>query len=400
MNLSTQGWKFGGNMRSEDAWNPWRLVGMIEKDKDDMLLIIQKGNIEYYSSSSNGQLPSQDWPQNLPIAGAEHSAGPPPIVLAGSVVDDRTGRTISIYKITPGRKPPVTSTGTTAPKPILQQVMEPLKPKIIPWNERIYWQYNRKESFTNCNFAMEFFPLTSTPILKVEAEGYEPIETEPISSTTSNLVIRLKKGAGPNGIVLLPDGKPASGATMLYAVLQEQFGLSGTAINSYGERQQGFIKTKDDGKFSFPRLSQGQKLFVAHPSGYAEEAVDRGGDNLKLRLKPWATLTGTLIYSNGTPAANIPLNLSTDYNWQRGDPIMHINQKTTTDAQGNFLFTNVPPRHIRVDRMLITGRGGWSSIPQTWLEVSPGITNNLGKVTYDTPPPAPMIDQLKQKLGL
>ncbi|EEF59348.1 hypothetical protein Cflav_PD1896 [Pedosphaera parvula Ellin514] len=183
-------------------------------------------------------------------------------------------------------------------------------------------------------------------------------------------------------------------------MLQEQFGLNGTSVSSYGGKE-GFLTTKADGKFSFPRLSKGLKLFVAHPSGYVEESVERGGDNLKLRLKPWATLTGTLVYSNGTAAANVPLDLAIDYNWQRGDPIMHIQGKIVTDAQGNFLFTNVPPRHIQVNRMQTSGfGGGYSSIQQTWLDVSPGVTNELGKVTYDTPPPAPMIDQIKQKLGL
>ncbi|EEF59347.1 carboxypeptidase regulatory-like domain-containing protein [Pedosphaera parvula] len=198
ISLSTQGWRFGGNMRSEDFWNPWRLVGLIENDKNDLLLVIEKGNIDYNSNSSNnGQIPSTDMPQNRPIAGAEPSAGPPAIILAGKVVDDKTGLALPVVRITPGRKPPIVSTGTPAPKPLLEQVLEPLKTKTIPWNERPYWQFNRKGSFTNSNFAVEFFPLTSSPILRVEADGYEPIETEPVTVTTSNLVIRSNRARVP-----------------------------------------------------------------------------------------------------------------------------------------------------------------------------------------------------------
>jgi hypothetical protein len=34
------------------------------------------------------------------------------------------------------------------------------------------------------------------------------------------------------------------------------------------------------------------------------------------------------------------------------------------------------------------------------LVAEPGITNDLGKVTYDEPPPPPALEQLRQRLGL
>src|ERR1051326_3369508 len=84
------------------------------------------------------------------------------------------------------------------------------------------------------NFAVDFIPLSCTPIVRVEAAGYLPEESPPTDLTTSNLVIRLKRGLGPFGVVLLPDGKPAEGATILFTASQEQYGMSGKELMDYG----------------------------------------------------------------------------------------------------------------------------------------------------------------------
>jgi hypothetical protein len=44
--------------------------------------------------------------------------------------------------------------------------------------------------------------------------------------------------------------------------------------------------------------------------------------------------------------------------------------------------------------------GGWQNKPQTWLAVQPGVSNNVGNVVFDQPPPPSLAEQVKQKLGL
>jgi hypothetical protein len=380
-------------------WNPWQLIGLLEEDKTDLLLVIEKDDRQPFNSgaSGNGQLPSQDWPQSRPIAGAEKS-GSPPIVLAGQVVDDKTGQPIPRVKIVPGYKPPVSSMPRPS-KPILNQILEPFSKKTVPWNERPFWRLSHAEIASNGTFSVDFIPLSSTPMLRAEAEGYRPFETDPIPTNTSSLVIRLKRGEGPNGIILLPDGKPAEGATVVYAASQEQFGLNDRALRTYGQRD-GQQVTGKDGKFSFPVRAHGLTLFAAHPAGWAEESVERGGEGLKLHLKPWATLAGTLMYSNNTPAAGITLGLTVPSAFQRGEPHINIQGQTATDAQGHFQFTNVPPRRVEVQRIIPMQQSSWTYKLQTWLVAQPGITNDLGKVTYDEPPPLPALEQLKQRFGL
>ncbi len=120
----------------------------------------------------------------------------------------------------PGYKPPV-PTGPRPTKPILNQVVEAFGKKTVAWNEQPFWWMPRGEVVSNGTFSVDFTPLSSTPMLRVEAEGYRPFETDPIPANTTSLVIRLKGGEGPNGVVLLPDGKPAEGATVHYAASLE-----------------------------------------------------------------------------------------------------------------------------------------------------------------------------------
>jgi protocatechuate 3,4-dioxygenase beta subunit len=398
VSIDQRNWRLSGANRSLDIWNPWHLTGLLEQDKQDLLLVIEKGDRQFnFDSSSNGQLPAQDWPQSHPLAGAEKS-GPPPIVLAGRVVDDKTGQPIPRARIVPGYKPPVSSM-PRAGKPVLNTLLEPFAKKTVPWNERPFWRPSLSEVLTNGTFSVAFIQLSSTPILRAEAEGYRPVETDPIATNTSDMVIRLKRGAGPSGLILLSDGKPAEGATIIYAASQEQFGLSGRKLSVYGQRDS-LQTTGKDGKFSFPVRAHGMALFVAHPSGWAEESVERGGEGLKLHLKPWGALAGTLIYSNNTPAAGITLGLTVPGNWQHGEPHLNIQGQTTTDAQGRFQIANVPPRRLEVQRIIPMGSGGWTYKLQTWLVAQPGITNDLSKVTYDQPPPLPALEQLKQRFGL
>ena len=400
ISLDNRQWKLSGANHNLDLNNPWYIIGQFTDNKDDLLLVIEKGQAQYNGSSmGNGNLPTQDWPQNRPLTGAEPSATPP-ILVSGTVVDDKTGNPLKKFKIIPGYKPPATPGGGVVPKkPLLKQLLDPFTKKPVPWNEMPFWQFARAETVSNGTFQLEFLRLSSTPILRAEADGYEPAVSETIITNTSNLVLRLKQGLGPSGVVLLPNGQPAAGATVLYLALHEQCSLSGRKLSNYGDKE-GLKTTAGDGTFAFPVRANGAKLFVSHDAGWAEESVDHAGTGLKLQLKPWASITGTLMNSNGTPAAGVELALTMPNDWQAGDPIINIQGKQTTDGQGNFLFPDVAPRRLDIGRIIPMGSGGgWTYHQQTWFVAQPG-TNLLGKVTYDTPPPPPLGEQLKQKLGL
>ena len=395
--IQAQGWRLTGDNRSMNVYNSYEMVGLLERDKEDLLLVVEKGERQYYGSGSgNGQLPQADQPDHFPLMGAE-SSGPTPIILGGCVFDDKTGLPVPVCKIVPGYKPPVTT--ARAQKPVLQKILEPFAHKAIPWNEVPFWFYGRAETFSNGNFSVKFLRLTSTPMLRVEAAGYGPVETEPMATNVTNLVIRLTKSAGVCGVVLLPEGKPANNATVFYACARERCSLVNGVLDSYGEKE-GRQTTGTDGKFNFQTRAQSKMIYVAHSNGWAEQPVETAGEGLTLQLRPWASIVGTLVYSNGAPAIGVNLGLTTMNDWNRGEPIINISGQCVTDAKGHFQFSMVPlRRRIDVGRIIPMGGGGWSYGPQTWLEPKPG-TNDLGTVTYDKPPAPPLLDELKRKMGL
>ena len=141
-------------------------------------------------------------------------------------------------------------------------------------------------------------------------------------------------------------------------------------------------------------------------AGFARAIEDVDAAMAYLRLQPWAILTGTLVDTNGRPMAGVELAVTMQNDWQRGEPLVNSQGRVVTDAQGAFRFVDVPPRRLEVQRVIpfvSTGgqvvHRGWTYQMQTWLVAQPG-TNNLGSVTYDQPPPAPMFEQIKKSIGL
>jgi hypothetical protein len=409
VSVRARNWRLTGANRSLDLMNPFRLLGVLEGDKDDLVVMIDKGAPQYGSrgGTGNGYLPTQDQPQGRPLQGAE-PGGPPLIVLAGQVVDDKTGKPLASYTVVPGYQPPKTG-GLAPPKPLLQKMLEPFgRGKTVPYSEKIYWEYAQSQMFSNGGtFSMGFQPLTSTPVLRVESPGYEPFETGPTNLSITNLVIHLKKGVGPNGVVLLPNGRPAYGATLAFGAGQEQFSMSGTSLNNYGQGDN-FTSTPGDGTFSFPARLDGSVLFVAHPAGWATKNLKPGDlDNLQIRLQPWASVSGILVDSNAVPVTGMELSLTMFHDWQRGGALVNLQDRITTDAQGRFKFTNIPPARLELQRMVSMG-SKFPGLPstsytyqlQTTFVAEPGIDNDLGKVQLDHPPPPPPLEQLKDRLGL
>jgi hypothetical protein len=258
----------------------------------------------------------------------------------------------------------------------------------------------RAQTVTNGVFTVCYLPLSSQPLLRVEAPGYEPFLSESPAVLTNGMVIRLGRGAGLNGIVLTPQGKSATNASVYYAAAGEQFSLEANSIGSVYGREEFKQATGADGSFSFQQRPEGWTLFAAHPTGWLATDVREGGRKLKLRLEPWAAVMGTLVDAAGKPKPGVELHLTMMHNWQSGDPFPNLQQVATTDDQGRFVFTNVPPGRLDVVRFVPMGPGSFSHQPQTWVIADPGETNELGKVIYDTPPPPPLGEQIKQKLGL
>ncbi|MDB6024928.1 MAG: hypothetical protein JWM68_1151, partial [Verrucomicrobiales bacterium] len=391
-------WQPTAANRGLDDWNPWSLVGLFEKTKTNLLIVIEKKERNYNNQrwNGNGQLPPADQARSRPLSGAEDS-GSMLIRFSGSVLDDDAGQPIQQFAITQGRKPPVSSAAPAA-KPMVARIVESIRGKTIPQHERPYWDYARMETFKKGRFDLRMQQLTSTPMLRVEAKDFEPFETEPMFAANTNLVIRLTKGSGPNGIVLLPDGKPANGAQIIFARSGQQFSLNNGKLTTYGEKEQ-LRETTADGKFSFQANPNGQRLFVSHTNGWANIRLSQFSSGGEIELQPWAVVIGTLVTSNGAPVVNEPMALTMTRDYQRGEASVNVQEHPVTDNKGRFQFLRIPPEAFQLHRMVPVSRGGSTYVYQMPFVALPGKTNDLGKITQDKPPPPSAFDELKRKIG-
>jgi hypothetical protein len=288
---------------------------------------------------------------------------------------------------------------------VFDLIMNRLKHKKNQDRKTPFWMNGNVASCSNGFFLFQFheiFDPSNRPMLRIEAEGYEPIDTQPLDAPVKNLLIQLKRGDGPHGIILLPDGRPASGATVAYAASGEYFNLSSKVLTLFNTNAttNGIIKvTGKDGSFDFPIRSEGRTLFVAHSAGWAEVVVDRGGSFLKLRLQPWAAVTGMLGDVRASPASGIELIATMPIDdHRRGEPSVLLPACVKTDARGRFVLRDLPPGQLELHRRIPESPGVWRILEQTWFVAKPGITNDLGNVIYDSPPPPPLADQFREHL--
>lgn len=399
--INTRGWRLSYRNRNLDDYNPWRLVGQLPMRAPELWLEIEPGE-RNYNSRPQGMLPPQDMSQNRPISGVE--PGSSLIRLTGTVVDDATGAALKSFEVVPGRQPPIAA---KPPKPFLQRMLDQFRDPAIPWNEQPFWYGGRELKVTNGKLDLEFELLTSQPLIQVAAAGYEPVVVGPVPTSTNGLVVRLSKSAGLGGIVLLPDGRPAVGARVVYGASREQFGLNANGeLMDYGHREA--IGTADEtGAFTFPKRLDGKRIFASHREGWQIVELADLGPKMRIKLEPWSVVTGTLVDTQGVPVVGEELMLGFDGNWyQSGVPHINFNSRTKTDAKGVFVVTNAPPGDLILNRIIpmpATPGGpvnSWTHQLQTRFYATPGVTNDLGNVTLDTPPPEPLLKRLKQKIGL
>ncbi|MBI1177398.1 hypothetical protein GC207_08155 [bacterium] len=395
--LRTPGWRFTPRNRSVDPDYGRRLVGTLPESKTNFWIEVEPGQ----PASGGGfiNLPKGDAPASRPLAGIE--PGAVMIEVKGMVVDDRTGDLIRHFRLIPGRQPPIPAKPV---KPFLQRILDSLKDQKLPIDEWPSWFRSLEQTFTNGGFDLEFEVLTSQPLLQISADGYAPVAVGPITSSTNGLVVRLARGISPKGVVLTPDNQPAAGATVNDASFPEYVVLraQGKLIDEQATVES--IETDAAGAFAFPDKLDGKHLYVSHPSGWALVDESEFDEKMKIRLEPWATVTGTLVDTNGSPVSGSELSLKMNgFDGMDSGPQLVMEFKTKTDDRGAFAFSFVPPGDLMLFRNIpppANSNRAWTLSLQTRFYAAPGETNNLGHVILDSPPPKPLLERLKKKVGL
>ncbi len=233
------------------------------------------------------------------------------------------------------------------------------------------WAESSRRLFTNGAFSVQLDKGNLAPAVLIEADGYLPQCSGPIRGQGTNMTFLLKKGGGPAGVILTPDGSPAAGRTVWLSRLKDLIVLGGarmTATNISPEMRS--TVTDAAGRFSFAPDIEAFGVVVVDEAGFAEVRAEELASSPQVRLQPWARVEGTL--KIGTqPGSNETIRLAaafTPYDYYpRRMPPCAISAETTTDGAGRFIFPRVPPVDIKLFHAPKMGRGKAGLIPITQI---------------------------------
>lgn len=166
-------------------------------------------------------------------------------------------------------------------------------------------------------------------------------DTRDVGASEDVFLFRLPPGTDVEGIVLQPDGQPATGARVVLAGadLGSPSSRRGTSENPGGGGR--FLTTRGDGRFRLRRAYGDERIQIAHETGSAfRDLASLTGQ--PIRLEPWSTVEGTIRVGD-RPFRNAHVNLGRAPE-SGGIRRAHfdVGYTTTADAEGRFRLTHVP----------------------------------------------------------
>lgn len=376
LSVRVNGYRVSGQNPSLDPLNPYRLIGRMDRNITNLVLLLEKGpNLE---PDYNSQRPESEWPQNRPLRGAETPADHSrEWKISGRVLDHETRNPIPSFRITTGQTDAYDQTS---------------------------WETSRTRPGSNGVYSTYVSKRLNQPLLLAEAEGYLPISIPVLPGDATNVDFLLAKGAGPSGTVVQPDGTPAAGVSV--AVLdngrnQVGFNPSKGELTAYWKKEL-LRKTDEEGKFAFPPLWKTKFVTAASSDGFALLDLETLATNSVIKLEPYGRITGTLTRTAGAGAKE-DLDLSFANARYPGVLWLSLNLHAVTDEKGRFTFERVPPGIFQVTyRQAMRGQpmNSWQNQALQNVEVEPGQSVELDIKTTDryiakenglefTPPPQP-----------
>ncbi|HYV28049.1 MAG TPA: redoxin domain-containing protein [Candidatus Eisenbacteria bacterium] len=317
-----KGYRLSERNKSLEMMN-FRLLGSLNADKTNLLVEFEPGE-----NHPGPRGPYVDL-RHEPLLGVESDkkANQGDIHITGEVLDTETKAPISAFIITEGR--------------------------MGSFPEMPEWFNTRQHEGTKGQFDVFLKKGRSLPAIMVQAEGYLPQSSGPIAGTKTNITFALKKGEGPAGTILKPDGTAAAKVTVYLADMKNGVYVQDNDMKVQNRMYQGTrtTRTDDSGKFSFKASVDDYAILVLEEDGFAQVKVDELAHSPEVKLKPWAKVRGKLMIG-ARPGTNEEVHL-----WParlpyedlpRNFPALSMYLKTTTDAQGEFSFERVPPMNVQV----------------------------------------------------
>jgi len=355
------GYRLSLRNASLDTFNTFQLIGCIVTNKTDLILEFEPGKDR---ERLDGDWETMNAIRQEPLRGAEAGGrrAPGDIKVTGTVVDAETHQPLPAFTVTEGRK--------------------------SSYGEQINWLLTRQTAQSNGAFTVYLSRRGQTPpVIYIRADGYIPRVSGLITTGETNFVFALRKGNGPAGVILEPDGRPAANVTVYLA----DAGRNGVYVGESDKlvvRENLYPGTRKTtanaaGHFSFPALPDAYAILVIDTNGFAEVRVGELEKNPEVRLQKYARVEGQLLIG-ARPGSNETVNLDRAYipyaDYPREFPPLNMYLSTRTDADGEFVFERVPPIAVAICHVPKVRDRQMGTIPEsqtTGLVLVPGETRQL-----------------------
>jgi hypothetical protein len=222
----------------------------------------------------------------------------------------------------------------------------------------------------------------------------------------ASLTFEMEAGAGPTGVVKLPNGKPAAGVQVAMATAKQQVSVSN------GEMQTDFAAghgvTDAEGRFEMPFPEGDYAIVCVGSSGWAVVYADQKTTNVEATLEPWGGLVGVAM-RGAEPLSGEDVSVYRSQPRDANSPLVWWSYQTKTDDNGQFRFDRLQTGPATVTRRIRYANRGdsWMSANTHTmnLNILPSITfaiqlGGMGRnVTGRLTVPADFADQVAWHMG-
>lgn len=346
LSASVPGYHWSLKNASLNQLNPGRLVGLVSHDITNLQLLMDKG--PRLTSHFDGLAGGGPQPEFNPLQGVENGGNHlAQRQISGRLTDAATGEAIPRFRVTPGR---------------LGSMMMDLD-----------WNPNLAVEGSNGAYVIEIDNRNRAIELKFEAKGYLPAATLPLTGEKDHCDFSLTKGEGPSGTVLLPDGQPAAGVTVLLTCPQPAGGaslflLGGGKFQDFRDPE--LLNTTDaSGRFSFAPQFGMKAVAASGTAGFRLVTVESLSTNANLTLEPWGKIKGVLHRPSG-PGTNE--DLAVRFAGTFADHALGLGINAKTDDKGVFEFDHVPPGDCEIQTSVSVGEDAADTEDLQRVHVPPG----------------------------
>ena len=373
LSLRLKGYHVSARNLSLDALNPYRLIGKVDRDITNLDFLFEKGP---EPRPDYGHMdPDYNESRTRPLRGAEgapdHSRE---WAVVGHVVDADSGQPIQDFLVTPGQSQNL---------------------------NQIVWSTLHAVHGSNGEFQVYVNKRAAEPALKVDADGYLPQVENLEAGSATNVDFALRKGSGPAGTVLAPDGTPDAGATLI--AMNGDFNRASLRpsgdLRAYGN-QSALHKTDAAGHFAMKPEWGVTTLVVVSSNGFALSDIGSLATNPVIQLQAFGQVSGTLTRTSG-PGTNEDLDVQLITSTRQTG--LNFELHAVTDSAGRFRFDGLPPGHLQISYRSVMDKfnNGWQNVPIKEFDLKPGQSQVLNIKTDDRPgqpaaeafqpPPAPKL---------